>query len=148
MSDTPESDRAAAEGCYLMPGDDPAKKHIVHVSVAQRLERERDVARRENDILRGVLSRAALPCVYCGLEDMAKCASGFPGCARADDMICGGEEVAMRMAMQNRSMRKCLESILERDLLVRREMAKTNPEDHPGMLVMNSEIKQIKESLR
>lgn len=27
------------------------------------------------------------PCLYCGLREMALCARGFPGCARADDMM-------------------------------------------------------------
>lgn len=43
--------------------------------------------RSENDTLRALLGNSALPCQYCGLpaEDQAKCASGFPGCSRADD---------------------------------------------------------------
>ena len=43
--------------------------------------------KKENDTLRGLLGNSAKPCPYCGLaaEDQAKCASGFPGCARADD---------------------------------------------------------------
>lgn len=45
-------------------------------------------ARSENDTMRGLLANSALDCVYCGLPvaDIGKCASGFPGCARADDM--------------------------------------------------------------
>lgn len=45
--------------------------------------------RAENDKLRAILATSNEPCVYCGLraEDMAKCASGFPGCGRADDMM-------------------------------------------------------------
>lgn len=42
----------------------------------------------ENDRMRALLAYGSDPCVYCGLpkDDMAKCASGFPGCGRADDM--------------------------------------------------------------
>lgn len=45
--------------------------------------------RAENDRLRWLLAKGSDPCVYCGLskKDMAKCASGFPGCARADDLM-------------------------------------------------------------
>lgn len=42
----------------------------------------------ENRVLRGVIANADLPCMYCGLSkaDMGKCAFGFPGCGRGDDM--------------------------------------------------------------
>ena len=45
--------------------------------------------REENDRLRGLLAKGQGPCVYCNLpaEDIAKCQSGFPGCARMDDII-------------------------------------------------------------
>lgn len=44
--------------------------------------------RAENDKMRALLAYGSDPCVYCGLSkaDMAKCALGFPGCGRADDM--------------------------------------------------------------
>lgn len=43
--------------------------------------------RRENDFLRALTSNSDKACVYCGLgsEEQHRCASGFPGCARADD---------------------------------------------------------------
>jgi hypothetical protein len=52
----------------------------------QELER----IRKENDYLRGVVAYSGLPCIHCGLEkdDMHRCQHGFPGCARADDMLC------------------------------------------------------------
>ena len=42
----------------------------------------------ENSVLRAKLSHSKDPCMYCGLkkEDMSRCQSGFPGCARGDDM--------------------------------------------------------------
>jgi uncharacterized protein YukE len=42
----------------------------------------------ENTHLRAALAMSQSPCTYCQLprEEMAKCRSGFPGCARADDM--------------------------------------------------------------
>lgn len=47
--------------------------------------------REENDKLRYLLASGSDPCVYCGLAkaDMSKCASGFPGCGRADDLMSG-----------------------------------------------------------
>ena len=44
---------------------------------------------RENDTLRAMIAKGPMDCVYCGLPaaDMNKCASGFPGCGRADDMM-------------------------------------------------------------
>jgi len=44
--------------------------------------------REENDTLRALLAWGDDRCVYCGLAkaDMGKCAHGFPGCSRADDM--------------------------------------------------------------
>lgn len=45
----------------------------------------------ENDRLRHMLAKTNAPCVYCGLpaERMNECASGFPGCGRADDLMIG-----------------------------------------------------------
>lgn len=45
--------------------------------------------KKENDKLRGLLAWGNDPCIYCGLprDQMARCQSGFPGCARADDMV-------------------------------------------------------------
>lgn len=50
---------------------------------------ERDELRAENNNLRALLAYGTDPCIYCGLqaEDLPKCSSGFPGCARADDMM-------------------------------------------------------------
>jgi len=50
---------------------------------------QRDGLQQENDTLRAIIAKGPMDCVYCGLPatDMSKCASGFPGCARADDML-------------------------------------------------------------
>lgn len=52
-------------------------------------ERKTKEVLEENDKLRGLVAVSDLPCVYCALPsaDMGKCASGFPGCGRADDMM-------------------------------------------------------------
>lgn len=54
--------------------------------------------RLENDQLRGILAWSSLPCIYCGLSlgDQTKCQSGFPGCARADDMMIGSTPVVAK----------------------------------------------------
>jgi hypothetical protein len=55
-------------------------------------ERQADT-RKENDFLRLRLAESDKDCVYCDLpkSDMGKCSSGFPGCARADDLfMCDG----------------------------------------------------------
>lgn len=43
----------------------------------------------ENNKLRGLLAKGQGDCEYCQLpaKDIAKCRSGFPGCARMDDII-------------------------------------------------------------
>jgi hypothetical protein len=54
--------------------------------------------RKENDFLRAHSGTSAKACVYCGLgaNEQGKCASGFPGCDRADDqMLCREAGVAM-----------------------------------------------------
>jgi hypothetical protein len=52
-------------------------------------------AREENIILRG-LAALEKPCHYCGAETMAKCPTGFPGCALADDLLVADEEATRR----------------------------------------------------
>ena len=64
---------------------------------ADRLKKKLAEAERENMALRGVVANAAIPCVYCGKENMAECPRGFPGCARADDMLCGEEAFGEEM---------------------------------------------------
>lgn len=59
----------------------------------ERLMDERDKARAENDILRGIASKI-MPCHYCGVDAIAKCPRGFPGCALMDDVICAEERMA------------------------------------------------------
>ena len=48
-----------------------------------------EILSAENDKLRVLLATSNANCAFCGLPaaEMAKCASGFPGCSRADDML-------------------------------------------------------------
>ena len=59
-------------------------------------------AEAENNKLRGLLAKGQGDCVYCGLPaaDIAKCPSGFPGCARMDDIV-NKEETAVEMENTN-----------------------------------------------
>jgi hypothetical protein len=59
----------------------------------------------ENDRLRAALAHSKDPCVYCSLpaEEMAKCRAGFPGCARADDMmLCPNFYAAFELEMRDK----------------------------------------------
>ena len=49
------------------------------------------VLQEDNNKLRNFIAQSPLPCIYCGLvaEDMGRCASGSPGCGRADDLLLG-----------------------------------------------------------
>ena len=69
-----KSETQRADGFYL------EKKEV---------EVERDTLRAEVERLRAALANSELPCVYCTLpkDEWAKCASGFPGCDRADDAM-------------------------------------------------------------
>jgi hypothetical protein len=48
-------------------------------------------AQAEDNYLRAYIANSDGPCLYCKLhrDDWGKCASGFPGCARADDALLG-----------------------------------------------------------
>ena len=68
-------------------------------------EREREEARKENDFMRLRLAESDKACVYCDLPktEMGACAHGFPGCARADDLLhC--DELTRRDAKQRREV--------------------------------------------
>lgn len=57
----------------------------------------------ENDILRGLLPKVGVRCPYCGINEMARCQLGFPGCSWADDLICGEDATMMRLLHENRA---------------------------------------------
>lgn len=63
----------------------------------------------ENDTLRRLMPALNAPCVYCGLIDISKCKSGFPGCAQADDLMVGDNEVMKRLLEDNRKLKAELE---------------------------------------
>lgn len=68
------------------------------VGKGEQLQEVTDV-KKENDTLRKLLANSDAKCPYCGLakEDMNRCSHGFPGCARADDMMLGGDDAETGM---------------------------------------------------
>jgi len=80
-----------------------ADTYAASATAAERRLREvviaREAAEAENDKLRLLLAASKADCAYCGLpsDRMAECASGFPGCARADDMIADGTPTRAEM---------------------------------------------------
>lgn len=65
---------------------------------------------RENDTLRLLIPLLGVPCVYCGLKNMAECKLGFPGCSQADDVMVGEDCNQKRMLEEKR---KAEEALLE-----------------------------------
>jgi len=103
-----------------MVGETPISDRTPH-NVAElgmlcrRLERELREVQSENTRLRAALANSNGACVYCTLpkEQWAKCRSGFPGCARADDAM-GCPELGAALALQEAQERIRL-LIAERD---------------------------------
>jgi hypothetical protein len=85
----------------------------VHAQAVLDMAKERDEARAENTIMRGILAnhKTANPCIYCGAESMGKCPKGFPGCGQADDILIADDELAQRLAAKigllTEALREC-----------------------------------------
>ena len=62
----------------------------------------------ENDRLRVLLAASNANCAFCGLPaaEMAKCASGFPGCSRADDMLLCEHPTRQDLLEENERLRE------------------------------------------
>lgn len=69
---------------------------------AEQAEKELAEVRIENTRIRAALAVSKDPCIYCQLPaaDIGKCAAGFPGCARADD-ISGCPEFGAAMQLHD-----------------------------------------------
>ena len=68
----------------------------------------------ENDTLR-LIAAKIMPCHYCGVDQLAKCPHGFPGCSLADDMLCGGEPMAFeiqRLRAENEALKSRVDGLL------------------------------------
>ena len=77
------------------------------------LNAEADRLRAEVDKLRVLLAASNANCAFCGLPaaEMAKCASGFPGCSRADDMILCVHPTRQDLLEENERLREALGQI-------------------------------------
>ena len=81
---------------------------MTHPAIVSPQAAELARLRAENDKLRGLLAKGGKDCAYCGLpaEDIARCASGFPGCARMDDIMQAG------VADENKALQEQSETAL------------------------------------
>ena len=72
-----------------------------------------EILNAENDTLRVLLATSNANCAFCGLPsaEMAKCANGFPGCSRADDMILCVHPTRQDLLEENERLRKALGEI-------------------------------------
>jgi len=77
-------------------------------STLNELDAELNRTRVENDKLRTLLAHSNSDCAFCGLPaaEMAKCASGFPGCSRADDMTACEHPTRQDLLDENNRLRE------------------------------------------
>ena len=75
-------------------------RYVAPVLTPAEIAEREAVLREENNKLRALLAASDKPCAYCGLDavDIAKCPSGFPGCARMDDLMQAAETEKDRKA--------------------------------------------------
>jgi len=107
---------------------------MVVADFARQLELELNEATSENTRLRAALATSKDPCVYCKLpkEEMAKCRSGFPGCARADDLMgCPELGAALEVEELKRELNEANHRI--RTLIMERDSARMQA-DHKWKL--------------
>ena len=79
------------------------------------LEQCREELTRENDTLRAIAAKV-MPCMYCGVDSIAKCPRGFPGCGLADDISCYQDTLATALIAERKRV-EVLERALVRDSL-------------------------------
>lgn len=80
--------------------------------VCAAVDREMELI-AENNAIKNLLAKCSTTCIYCGLEDMSKCARGFPGCAKADDIMCGEDEALRDLLAANRTLHKAIQQVIE-----------------------------------
>lgn len=76
---------------------------------------ELTILRDENTRLRAALAVSKDPCIYCTLpaDQIMRCSSGFPGCARTDDIASGCREFGASM-----DLHYCKERVLQLEALL------------------------------
>lgn len=60
---------------------------------------------KENTFLRALAAKI-MPCHYCGVDDIGKCPSGFPGCAMWDDLCAFEPEMLKEQAKTIRELQE------------------------------------------
>lgn len=60
----------------------------------------------ENSTLRMITTKI-MPCHYCGVDDIAKCPHGFPGCSLADDIATGEDAMAAEIQKLRNEISEC-----------------------------------------
>lgn len=98
----------------------------------------------ENTRLRAALAVSKDPCAYCQLpaEEMAKCKSGFPGCARADDMSgCPEFGASLNVAQLQKDERRLQMKLRLRERDLAEE--KAHVKDLKQLLRMSAEMVQL-----
>jgi len=78
----------------------------------EALEEELVRLTAENDLLRTMLPKLGAPCAHCGITDIGKCVRGFPGCAQADDLMCGEDEYMRRLTASREALRAVLQELV------------------------------------
>lgn len=92
LADDIQSADGVANACVAEAADRISRDRE-EIATLQKVYKDSD---RENTVMLGLLSKIGKKCHHCGIDDMSKCKSGFPGCALADDMIIGEDEVWKR----------------------------------------------------
>lgn len=90
--------KTVAEALLIVGEDATALRQLLRDAESRLAE-----ARKENEFMRLRLAESDKACAYCNLPkaEMGRCESGFPGCARADDLLhC--DELTRRDAQQRR----------------------------------------------
>jgi regulator of replication initiation timing len=111
---------------------------------------EIDALRKENDHLRASLANSGGPCVYCNLpkEEWSKCASGFPGCSRADDaMLCPHVGLELEAQDEIKALKERLEG-KDRVIATMRRVEEILRGDLEKMFEKNAALKAEVEKLR
>lgn len=97
-----------------LAGENMIQRAGVWVECAKQLAAALAKTDKENLVLRAMLSKLSPTCPHCGIEDITECASGFPGCAQADDLLAGTDESFKALAAQRNLMKGAIERITRR----------------------------------
>jgi len=95
-----------------------------HLEAFARGQQKHDRLTKENNILRGLVAKTVQPCHYCGVENISKCPSGFPGCDLADDIAVAEDDTFKRLLEQKRELMSLIRDMLEEPLLLPETMAR------------------------